>query len=194
MFGHGTPEPGTNRESLRLRNTRDAEFNMIPPLPPALEELLVALGPSEDHVNPYPHRLGRGGHQVVGAVVRFHAESQLGVGAFHCAHVVHVHLRDGLEVDAPSGLRLRLVRVVEQAVAHPVKHEPALAPAVEPVAHLGQEALAAGRGDAHVAACLHSVAGRLYVLPQVKLLLPDRQVPSQRSSLQTQYIFMILLQ
>lgn len=44
-------------------------------------ELGVSLRPRDDHVHPYPHGLGGGGHHVVDAVVGLHAEGQRRVRA-----------------------------------------------------------------------------------------------------------------
>ena len=147
------------------------------------QELLVPLGPGENHVYPYAHGLRGGGDEEVGAVVRLDAERQPRGGALDGAQVVDVHLLDRLEVDAPPGLRLGPVAVVEQRALGPVEHEPPLVPRLELVAHLVQEATAAGRRGDDLVTRLQVVARRLDVLPQVELLVADREVSGQRSSL-----------
>ena len=75
-------------------------------VPASVLELLVALGPGEEDVHPDPHGLGRGRHQVVLPVVGLHAERGLrgqGLGG----RVVHVHLRDRVEVDPALHFRLQ---------------------------------------------------------------------------------------
>ena len=75
-------------------------------VPASVLELLVALGPGEEDVHPDPHGLGRGRHQVVLPVVGLHAERGLG-GQGLGGRVVHIHLRDRVEVDTALHFRLQ---------------------------------------------------------------------------------------
>ena len=75
-------------------------------VPASVLELLVALGPGEEDVHPDPHGLGRGRHQVVLPVVGLHAERGLG-GQGLGGRVVHVYLRDRVEVDPALHFRLQ---------------------------------------------------------------------------------------
>ena len=75
-------------------------------VPSSVLELLVALRPGEEDVHPDPHGLGRGRHQVILPVVGLHAERGLG-GEGLGGRVVHVHLRDRVEVDPALYFRLQ---------------------------------------------------------------------------------------
>lgn len=138
-----------------------------------LQELLVALSPCEDDINPYPHSLSGRGHQEVSPIVGFHTECQLVVGAFHSPQVIHVHLFYRLEVNPTSGFPFTFVRVVEQGAFYSVKHEPTLVPGFKLIAHFLQEASTIRRSEYNVRTALYMVTCRLYVNLQVKVFVPD---------------------
>ena len=76
-------------------------------------ELLVALRPRKQNVNPDGHGFRRGRDQVVGAVKRLHTKGQFGRRRLDRPHVVRVHFLYSLETHRAFQPRLRLVREVE---------------------------------------------------------------------------------
>ena len=88
----------------------------------SVHELLVALGAGEDDVDPDPHGLWAGRHEVECPLGGLDAEGDLGVGRPHRVQVVHVHVLDRLqkEVNVVFGLggvqrrQIRMVRGCEK--------------------------------------------------------------------------------
>lgn len=134
-----------------------------------LWELLVSLGTSEYHIDPYPHGLGGRRHKVVSPIVSFNAECQFGHWAFHCSHVIDVNVDDRLEIYAASRLRLRFIRVVNERALVSVEHEPAFVPRLEFAAHFLEDSPTGGRVQCDVLTLVYVVTCRLYVLFQVNL-------------------------
>ena len=151
-----------------------------------LQELLVALGAGEYHVDPYPHRLRTGRHQVERAVGGLDAERERRVGTADGRAMVDVDVLDELERDGAASrrARLQLVGVVVEPAPAAVEDEPAPLPGAQLAAHLGQVAVTGARRDLDVRALRQAVPGRLDELPQVEWRLSDRQVASQRASRQ----------
>ena len=63
----------------------------------SVHELLVSLGAGEDDVDPDPHGLRAGRHEVECPLGGLDAEGDLGVGRPHRVQVVHVHVLDRLQ-------------------------------------------------------------------------------------------------
>ena len=102
--------------------------------------LQVALGPSDNHLDPHAHELTAGRHQMKIPVERLDHKRGLAVRAPHSPHVIDEHLLDRLEVNAAAQLRLMSVIVVAQRALVAIEHKPALVPRLELLAHLEQVA------------------------------------------------------
>jgi len=151
-----------------------------------LQELLVALGASKYDVDPYPHRLRTGRHQVQRAVSCLDAERECRVGTAYRLPMVDVDVLDRLERDGTARRRprLQLVGVVVEASPATVEDEPAPVPGAQLAAHLGQVAVAGARSHLDVPALSEAVPGGLDELTQVERRLAHRQVASERPSCQ----------
>ena len=151
-----------------------------------LQELLVAFSSGEYNIDPYPHRLGTGRHQIQRPVSRLYTERQRRVRTADRLAMIDVDVLDRREREgsARRRTRLELVGVVVEATAAAVEDEPAPVPRAQLAAHLGQVAMTGARRHLDVAALSQVVSGRLDELTQVQRRLADRKITSQRSGRQ----------
>lgn len=87
--------------------------------------------------------------------------------------------------------------IIRECTLVPIKNKPSFFPSFNFSTHFNEESSAGLLCDGHVITGINIVASSLHVAPQIKVFLPDRQITSQRSSLEkgkpiasaTNYVF-----
>jgi len=171
---------------VQVAGARNGQFALVD----RLQELLVALGSGKYDIDPYPHCLRTGRHQVQRPVSRLDTERQRRVGTADRLTMIDVDVLDRLEGEgtARRGPRLQLVGVVVETSPTTVEHEPATVPRAQFAAHLGQVAVTGARRHLDVSTLGQVVAGRLNKLTQVQRCLTDRQIARQRARRQRSHL------
>uniref|UniRef100_A0A8D8V826 Uncharacterized protein n=1 Tax=Cacopsylla melanoneura TaxID=428564 RepID=A0A8D8V826_9HEMI len=104
---------------------------------------LIPLCSGEYHINPDPHRLRGGSHEVERSVGGFDNERKVGRGGLDRVQMIDIHFFNTPKVCHSSLFLLRPIRIVRQTSLRSVEHEPSLVPMMKPARHLVQ--ITAGR-------------------------------------------------